>query len=753
MGDFLYWFELLDAGIDLPTSQFIHAYENELAHRRHQFGSADGRYESWKALSLLFPEDILWKRDFHLLAGLSKPDKLVSGIRETPFRVLPDYLAQPQNLSVQKVSQKAQALSNAWQGFRETTTDLMALSMNSLPAPMIFLGEALAAAREDWPMAKRLATISRRKSRGKGDLFEAASLLDIAIGTYFQDDKDWDDVEDILWQALSILDQLPPQPQNQFYKARALVELTRSLIYQGKEVAKETACRLRDLVGKERKKTSNRMWEYLLCNTTCRIKVRIRYLYLVAQEYHSKGNYAEAASWAGEAVAMGEVSKRTMCLDPLLIQRDAFYSLNDTQKCVAVSLKILNFLEPSGRDQEEQKSDRRIQHVTQLYIATSLAIQGDIEEARSWYCKAADGVSSLPTDEQHPLCTENIGDLPVLAAELALVGEYERSELTCLKFLQIRKCLHDDRKTQHFQEVEQLVDKLGQLGSIKLNYQRLLHCFSLLKLCIWPLQAINDPMCLDMEAEWWGRRARALENHVVPNFRQNWTVFCLKYIDTRFGQDGGLDEASDWYEDLGEHYSEVGDVTAAEIVLSDAASRYLADFSLVFSTWLILASTVFLYQQRFPQRRVVLLSAHEAWRNNADPDPWNVFLGEAYFARKLTEDVEFLRESSAASDLQALFVQQAYEHLTRARDANDQLGEGDPDDLDEDTAEEQKERQETIVDLEDRLRFLGSEPLPPKIRDGNQKVTKGNRSLRRVKSLQLPRTSRSLKRRLSLELY
>lgn len=83
MGNFLYWFELLDAGIDLPTSQFIHAYENELAHRRHQFGSADGRYESWKALSLLFPEDILWKRDFHLLADLSKPDKLVSGIRDT----------------------------------------------------------------------------------------------------------------------------------------------------------------------------------------------------------------------------------------------------------------------------------------------------------------------------------------------------------------------------------------------------------------------------------------------------------------------------------------------------------------------------------------------------------------------------------------------------------------------------------------------------------------------------------------------
>ncbi|KAJ4183813.1 hypothetical protein NW755_009352 [Fusarium falciforme] len=391
MGELLYWLELVDAGINLPISQFIHAYEIELEHRRHQFGPANSRYQSWEALSLLFPVDLPQKRDIQPLAGFSKPEKLVSRIRETPFRALPDYLAQPQNLGIPQVSQKVQALSNVLGGFRETATDLMALSMDSLPAPMIFFGKALAAYRSDWSMAQRLATISIRKSKGKGDLFEAACLLDIAFGMNREDAKDWDDVEDILWQALGILDQLPPQPQNQFYK--------------GKEVAKETACRLRDLVGKERKKTSNRMWEYLLRNTAIEIKSRIRCLYLVAEEYLDKGNYAEAASWAGEAVAMGEGSKHTMCLDPLLIQRDAFDFLNDTQKCVAVSLKILDFLEPSGRDQEEQKSDRRIQRETQLCIATSLAIQGDLEEARSWYCKAADGAGSLPTDEQHPLYT------------------------------------------------------------------------------------------------------------------------------------------------------------------------------------------------------------------------------------------------------------------------------------------------------------------------------------------------------------
>ncbi|KAM6532663.1 hypothetical protein FALCPG4_005715 [Fusarium falciforme] len=481
MGELLYWLELVDAGINLPISQFIHAYEIELEHRRHQFGPANGRYQSWEVLSLLFPVDLPQKRDIQPLAGFSKPEKLVSRIRETPFRALPDYLAQPQNLGIPQVSQKVQALSNVLGGFRETATDLMALSMDSLPAPMIFFGQALAAYRSDWSMAQRLATISIRKSKGKGDLFEAACLLDIAFGMNREDAKDWDDVEDILWQALGILDQLPPQPQNQFYKVRALVELTLSLIYQGKEVAKETACRLRDLVGKERKKTSNRMWEYLLRNTAIGIKSRIRCLYLVAEEYLDKGNYAEAASWAGEAVAMGEGSKHTMCLDRLLIQRDAFDFLNDTQKCVAVSLKILDFLEPSGRDQEEQKSDRRIQRETQLCIATSLAIQGDLEEARSWYCRAADGAGSLPTDEQHPLYTEDIDDLPDLATDLALVGEYERSELTCRKFLQIRKCFHDDRKTQDFQTIGPLVDKLRQLGSIELNYQSLLHCFSLRK--------------------------------------------------------------------------------------------------------------------------------------------------------------------------------------------------------------------------------------------------------------------------------
>ncbi|KAL6355839.1 hypothetical protein LRP88_09422 [Fusarium phalaenopsidis] len=288
MGEFLYWFELLDAGIDLPTSQFIHAYENELKHRRHQFGPADSRYESWKALSLLFPVDLLQKRDFQPLAGLSRPDKLVSGIRETPFRALPDYLAQRQNLGMQKVCQKVQALPSALGGFRETAADLMALSMDSLPTPMIFLGEALAALREDWPMAKRLSTISRKKSKGKRDLFEVASLLDIASGTYPQNDKDWDDVEDILWQALGILDQLPPQSQNQFYK----------------EVAKEMGCRLRDLVGKERKKTNNRIWEYFLCNTSTGLETRISLLWSIADDYLDKKNYAEAASWAGEAVAV-----------------------------------------------------------------------------------------------------------------------------------------------------------------------------------------------------------------------------------------------------------------------------------------------------------------------------------------------------------------------------------------------------------------------------------------------------------------
>ncbi|RSL68871.1 hypothetical protein CEP53_002401 [Fusarium sp. AF-6] len=525
---------------------------------------------------------------------------------------------------MQKVSQKVQAVSIALGGFREKATDLMALSMDSLPVPMIFLGEALAVIRDDWPIAQRLATISLRKSRGKGNLFEAASLLDIAFATYLQNGKNWgDDVEDILWQALGILDQLPPQPQVQYYKFRALACLTGSLIGQGKEVAKETACRLRDLIGKERKKTDNRMWEYFLCNTTSGMQWRISCLCGTAWRYLCKGNCAEAASWAGEAVAVGERSGYTRYLGalPLVVQREAFYALGDTQKCIAVSLKILDLLEPS------EGPHRCIQHRTQYRIGESLARQGDVEEARSWYCKAADGAISLPTDEQHPLYTEDIDDLPDLATDLALFGE---------------------------------------------------------------------------------------------------------------------------------HYAEVGDLTAAEVVLSDAASRYLrylGDFSLHFSTGLTLASMVFLYRRRFPQRRVLLLSANEAWKNSPYPNLYNIFLRESSFATTFTEDAELLRELSAASDLQASFVHQAYEHLTRARDANDELGEGDPDDLDKDATEEQEERQKTIVDLEDRLKLLGSETLPPKVTDGNQDVTKGNRNLRRVKSLQLPGTSRPMQRRLSLQLY
>lgn len=752
MGELLYWFELMDAGIDLPTSQFVHAYQNELEHRRRRFGTIDGRYESWKALSLLLPVDLLRQRNSHPLAGLSGPDKLVSGIREAPFRALPDYLAQPQNLAMRKVPQGVQALSSALGGFRETAADLMALSMDSLPTPLIFLGEALAVYRGDFNTAQRLAIISRRKSKGKGNLFEAASLLDIARGIYHQDDSNWVDTEDILWQALAILDQLPPQPQNQFYKIRALSDLTKSSIYQGKEVAKETASRLRDLIGRERKKTSSRMWEYFFCNTAPGIDFRITCLYAVALSYLDRGSYADAASWAGDAVAVGEGSKHKLCLDSLLVQRDAFYFLDDTQKCVAVSLKILDFLEPSVRDQKHQKSDRDIQRGVQLYIEISLAIQGDLEEARFWYCKAADCAGSLPTDEQHPLYTEDIDDLPDLATDLALVGEYKRSELTCLKFLQIRKYFHDDRKTPDFQTIGPLVDKLGRLGSIELDYQRLLHCFSLLKPHMWPLRAKKDTIDLDMETEWWGRCARSLENHVVPHFRQNWTLFCLKQIDTYLSQDDGWGKAFHLYEELGKHFSEVGDVTAAKVVLSDATCRYLADLSSIFSTGLILASMGFLYQQRFPQRRILLLSAHEAWKNLPHHHPLNVFSGEVYFASTFTKDAEFLGKSSAASDLQASFVQQACKHLTRARDAKDQLGERDPDDPDEDATEEQKARQMAIIDLEDRLRILGSEPRPPKITDENQEVAKGNRNLRRVQSLPLLGSPRPLQRRLSLGL-
>ncbi|RSL66794.1 hypothetical protein CEP54_003561 [Fusarium duplospermum] len=405
MGELLYWFELLGADIDIPTSAFIHAYQNELEHRRRQFGFADSRYESWRALSLLFPVDLLQQRDLHPLAGVS----------------------------------------------------------------------------------------SHRISGG----------------------KNWGDVEDLLWQALGILDQLPQQPQN-----------------QGKEVAKETACRLRDLIGKERKKTSNRMWEYFLCNTMNGMQYRTNSLYEVAEYYFDKENYAEAASWAGEAVAC---------------------------------------------------------------------------------------------------------------------------------------------------------------------------------------------------------------------------------IDTILSQDEGLEEASDWYEELGEHYAEVGDRTAAEVVLSDVASRYLADFSCPFSTGLTLASTAFLYRRRFTQRRVLLLSANEAWRNSEYPDLYSIFSRESSFAKRFTKDAELLGELSAASALQASFVHQAYEHLTRARDANDQLEEGDHDGVDKDATGDQKRKQkrrhETILDLEDRLKLLGSGPLPPKVTDGNQEVTKENRNLRRVKSLQLPGTSRPLQRRLSLELY
>ncbi|KAF5695352.1 tetratricopeptide-like helical [Fusarium denticulatum] len=189
-----------------------------------------------------------------------------------------------------------------------------------------------------------------------------------------------------------------------------------------------------------------------------------------------------------------------------------------------------------------------------------------------------------------------------------------------------------------FGPLESLVPNLNTVGRIDPSYPEFLHCHSLLMIA----QGARDMVG---KADWFGQRLWSIYDN-FESFSKTIPVLKLKYIDTCLQQDHGLSDALEGYKSLGRFFFEHGDIEASELVSSDAVSRSFSHLS---------SDDPMDFQTR---ERCL---------------PLHRFEMEMFYASTYIEGLEMLQEDLEKADLRLAFLEQAYEHLSKASRAKDEI--------------------------------------------------------------------------------
>ncbi|KAF5013054.1 hypothetical protein FDECE_881 [Fusarium decemcellulare] len=702
-----YWVELLTVGAGLGGFDLKQAFYLELQRRLHAFGTQDERYQSWQALAIFLQVDA---KELHLpqpppATTVVRNDKLGAALNGKAFSSLPRHLGQTHGLAVQRMSRNLHTVSKLFMKFKKATTDLLASSAESLSIPMLLLAVIVARREEELPLAEKLAAMSVRKTRGKGDICELCSLLLLVIVGSENDTHDLAEIEDMIRRSVQIANRLPVQPHVQYLKMTANHLLALVLIDQGKmEETRAVISSVEKLVGKNREKCSSHLWEYGLCHTRRGTAHRMRALRMIAEVFLEMGNNSEAVDLTTQAMAVFEESgskPNFECRASFVTRRDALYSAKDFDQCLASSRHLLGFLEGFVRS-DSQPEDTHIRRETQRVLAKCLAAQDDMSEAEKCYLKAADEADLLKSDKSQAMYVE---ELSWLVEDLILLGQYERAQSIARKILDITGITYsDDKKDSGFHNIGPLVCKLREVGSIDSDYKEFLQCYSL-------LMASDEPKDTEVEADWWEDHTLDTMKESVPSFSKKVILPCLKSIDTCLRLVHGLQRAFWWYRYLAHFFFRQGDIQAAELITSEASSRIFADPCFSSSCVFLLASDICFYTEKFSPRKTLLHSAYEKDLSE-NFDAHSHFSTEMCYAVKYVGDLEDSGEDLAREGMRLQFVEQACDHLARAIKAKDDIQQEELWELDTDQSEDehgaQRKRQAKISDLQTRLERLGA---------------------------------------------
>ncbi|KAF5646512.1 tetratricopeptide-like helical [Fusarium tjaetaba] len=360
--------------------------------------------------------------------------------------------------AVQRVSGTLQALSQIFATFRSPGTDLLASSAESMPVPILFLAANVARQKGNSMLAEKMAVISVKKTKGRGDVFEFCSLLLLAaVRFHAKRDTSETNVE-MLRKSVQIANRLPTQPHILMLKVEALQILILVLLKKEREQEANEFIRMyEDLIGRDRKKSSSRIWEYGLCHTRFGTAHRKEGLEYMARSLLFSGSYRVSADFAAQAIdilADSGSKPRLRDLSLLGIHRDALYRACNLEKCIASCQQLLVFLRKL--ESEPVVTDARWK--TQILIARCVIEQGNITEADTWFSKAADEIMLLGPGEPHQ---KGQNWFFFMMEDLALLGRYRRSQVIANELLEMRRITHfQDDKDLDFGAIESLVSKL-----------------------------------------------------------------------------------------------------------------------------------------------------------------------------------------------------------------------------------------------------------------------------------------------------
>ncbi|KAF4459991.1 Tetratricopeptide-like helical [Fusarium albosuccineum] len=696
-----YWIEFFSMDSGGQDAELDQIYNVELQRQLQCFGTHDERYQSWQSLAIFISAYSFEHATPGPVTTSPRKNNLPPMIKEAVFSNLPPHLKRTHGLSIKQLPHNLHTVSQILSGFGKMTTNLLASFTESLSAPMILLATLIADCRGDRPLTQRLASFSVRKTKGRGDFYEICSLLELAGTKYKHTDYNINEIENLSQEAVRIANNLPVQPHIQYLKVLAYHWLLVVLIEQNKtEEAREVTRFFEKLIGENREKCSSYLWEYGLCHTQRGAVLRMNILRVVAQKYSQRGYFEDAEKLSAQAMAVFEQSRFKPNSEGLALNRYRSIMLFNARRfdeCLASTRKLWRLLETlEGTCSRPQDIHARWQ--TQFILGCCLAIKGDMREAEKWWCKAADEVKLLGLDETH------LGwpYLHWLVSILARVGQYDQSESIARKLLDIKGVTKsDDKKDIVFHSLGSLVCKLKENGYIDTDYKAFLHCHSL-------LMAVSELQDEAAEATWWEEWASDIMHSIVVPFRTHTTLPYLKSIDTYLHLNNRSQRAFSGYRTLGNFYFEQGDIEAAEIVSSDAASRAFADLSYRISTGYVMASDTCFYTGKLSRRKILLCVAYEQTMIG-NFYFCEHFATEMFYASEYMGDIERLEEN-LERDMRLSFMTQACEHLARAMKANDKIPQEVALDTnqsdDEDNTEEG--RQARVSDLQTRLEHLGA---------------------------------------------
>ncbi|KAL2850487.1 hypothetical protein BJX68DRAFT_266695 [Aspergillus pseudodeflectus] len=582
-GDHLhYWVELASVQFDWRPQALFAIYETELQRRLDCFGAEDSRYQVLQSISALIVTFYPYRTGTSSSGSVSNSRRYASShaSRLSQKGTIPAALSKYLMGNIGFVGQKIpQALSTLTKGFRELavlnlkqmTSDLMTLSPDVLPVPVVLLMFQMAFRRYDWVSAEKLAATALKRTRGKNNFWECLSLMCLSFALWNRMESPEEAIQ-LALECIRKTAQADSQPHFLATKTVAYIILTRLLILEERdEEARNALHNLESLIGMDRQKSGSRIAETLY-RTRRGLAWRMTPLQAVASDYNEKGKYTDAANLMNRAldISGGVASMEQLALptrDCLETQRTALYNAGDIQACMTCCRRLLEFLDGLARDRADE-SNNNCRRDTYIEMGWCFARLGSFDQAKEAFRQAAKGLQ-LSNHSNHENHTEALFSL---AYGLLLTGNYEQSAIIVRKF-SAPGTVTEDKTTLcpiPFGRIQSLVDKMEGTGIIESDYRNFLRSASLLKAA----EDLTDEDASE-DADWWIDKVSSLESPPHPAFRYKCALLHLKVIDILLGVTNRKLTAVIYYRRLADSLSAMGHHAAAGLVSADAASREL----------------------------------------------------------------------------------------------------------------------------------------------------------------------------------